>query len=57
MNLYDLLGREVLRIVDGAQAIGRHAVTIDGSRLPPGVYVLWVLTGSRSQSRLLTVVR
>ena len=42
VGLYDLSGREVLRVVEGRFEAGSHSVAVNGESLPSGVYVLRV---------------
>jgi hypothetical protein len=53
--LFDVLGREVLRVVDGVQAAGRHAETLDTGSLAPGVYVARLTVGGQHWTRRLTI--
>jgi enterochelin esterase-like enzyme len=55
--LYDILGREVAVLVEGARPTGQHEVTVDASRLAPGLYVARLQAGSEVATRRLTVVR
>ncbi|MEM1044039.1 MAG: T9SS type A sorting domain-containing protein [Bacteroidota bacterium] len=55
--VFDLLGREVLRLAEGEMAAGRHAVLFDGSGLPSGVYLLRLATVEQSQTQQVTLVR
>ncbi|MBE0432992.1 T9SS type A sorting domain-containing protein [candidate division WOR-3 bacterium] len=38
LSVYDLIGQEVARLVDGELPAGSHSVTLDGRDLPDGVY-------------------
>lgn len=37
--VFDILGKEVARLVDGIQTEGEHSVNFDGSSLPSGMYI------------------
>ncbi len=55
LSVYDLLGREVARLVDGPQPPGRHEVPFDAAGLPAGTYLCRLQAGGRASSH--TVVR
>ncbi len=38
LSIYDLLGREIVTLMDGPRSLGDHSVLFDGSGLAPGVY-------------------
>jgi hypothetical protein len=64
LAVYDVLGREVVLLADGAFEAGRHAATLDGSRLPSGTYLVRLEVGDpargaggRVLARPLTVLR
>ncbi|MBU1708284.1 T9SS type A sorting domain-containing protein [bacterium] len=38
LKVYDLLGREIVTLMDGVQTAGNHSVFFDGSDLPSGIY-------------------
>lgn len=54
--LYDVLGREVALLHEGALGRGRHEIQFDASDLPAGVYVLRLRTAEAAIARLVTVV-
>ncbi len=37
--VYDMIGKEVARLVDGIQNEGEHSVSFDGGSLPSGMYI------------------
>ena len=55
--LYDVLGREVARLADGAVPAGPASVEIDTADLPTGTYVLRLQAESGTLTRTITVVR
>ena len=57
LDLFDLLGRRVATVLDEARAAGPHAVRLDTSRLPSGVYLARLRAGDRTATRRLAVVR
>ncbi len=57
LAVYDVLGREVARLVDGTMSAGTHEAAFDGSSLPAGVYVYRLTAGGQARTRTLTVAR
>jgi hypothetical protein len=55
--VYDAMGREVRRLVDGLQGAGVHEVTFDAASLPSGVYIYRLEAGSFQQVRSMTLVK
>ncbi|MEO1513155.1 MAG: T9SS type A sorting domain-containing protein, partial [Planctomycetota bacterium] len=55
--LYDVLGRVVATLADGAHAAGRHEAMLDAAGLPSGAYVARLDAGGVALTRRLTVVR
>ena len=55
--VYDLLGHEVLRLVDASQQPGGYSVVADVSSLPAGRYVCTLHTPAIVQSQNLEIVR
>lgn len=55
--VYDALGRRVAVLAEGAFDTGRHALPLDASALPSGVYVVRVTVGAEVQTARVTVVR
>jgi hypothetical protein len=55
--VYDLLGRAVAVLVDGEHAAGRYTVTLDGSHLAAGVYLVRMTAGDDfAQAQRVTVL-
>ncbi len=57
LTVYDVLGREVARLVDGEVEAGRHEAALDGAGLPAGVYLVRLTAGSVTETQRLTLVR
>jgi hypothetical protein len=51
--VYDVLGREVARLVEARQGAGRYRVTLDGRILSPGVYFYRIGVGSAQTTRMI----
>ena len=61
ITVYNTLGREVKRLVDGYARAGRHTARFDGSDLPSGVYLVRMeaegATGTHAETERVTLVR
>lgn len=57
LNIYDVLGREVVTLVDGEQASGLHSVTFDASRFASGVYFCTLTAGQVVQTKKLVLMK
>ena len=57
LAVYDVLGREVAVLADGALAAGTHELTLDGRRLPSGVYTVRATGAGLDLVRRVTVLR
>ncbi len=55
--VYDLLGRRVAVLAEGAVAAGRHTARLEAGTLAPGVYVVRMTAGSFAATQRVTVVR
>jgi hypothetical protein len=55
--VYDLFGRETVRLVDRTQEAGTHNFTFDASGLPSGVYMARLETRDVSRTRVMTVLK
>lgn len=55
--VYDMMGREVSRLVDGSVAAGFHDVQYDTSDLASGMYLYRMKTADFTKTRRMTIVR
>jgi hypothetical protein len=46
LEVFDITGRQVATLMDGAQEAGTHAVTIDGTNLSTGIYFVRMSAGT-----------
>ena len=56
-EVYDSVGRRVAASDGGSQAPGAHAMTLDTSDLPTGVYVVRLQAGPQTATQRLSVIR
>jgi hypothetical protein len=57
LKVYDLLGREVAVLVNGALPAGSHSVTFDASTLTSGVYIYKLEAGGRSMTKRMSLIK
>lgn len=57
LEIYDVQGRLVQRIVDRQQQAGAYAYPFDAGHLPSGTYFYRLQTSSGTESRKMTIVR
>jgi photosystem II stability/assembly factor-like uncharacterized protein len=57
LAVFDLLGREVVRLVDGVMPRGDYSVTLDGSTLSSGVYCYRLITGQHSLAKSMILLK
>ncbi len=55
--VYDLLGRRVATLVDGFVNAGTHTIRFEDSRLPSGVYLYQLESGSYRATRRMTLMK
>lgn len=57
LTVYNALGKEVARVVDGVQEAGSHTVSFDASRLSSGIYYYRLASGSFSATKKMTLLK
>lgn len=57
LNVFDLHGRELARLVEGERGSGIHSVAFDAAIFESGVYIYQLRAGSYFQSRKMVVIR
>ena len=57
LKVFDLLGREIATLADGAQPSGSYSVRFDASRYASGVYIYRLTTPDQSIARTMMLVK
>jgi hypothetical protein len=57
LKIYDIIGREVTTLVNGFQEAGLHNVKFDASKLPSGVYLYRITTGTYVETKKLVLIK
>ncbi len=57
MVIYDVLGREVVALVNTSQAPGTYEVKFDGSHIASGIYYYRLTVGNHTATRAMMLIR
>lgn len=57
LKVFDILGREIVTLVDEKLSAGEHRVTFDGENLPSGVYFYQLQVGNWIQQRKMVLLK
>ncbi|NLH62282.1 MAG: T9SS type A sorting domain-containing protein [Ignavibacteriales bacterium] len=57
LGIYDILGKEVTKLVDKEQEAGRYQVTFDASKLASGVYICRIIAGDFVKTIKMSLVK
>ena len=57
LTIYDVTGREVVKLMEGMKSAGAHQVVFDGKDLTSGVYFVRLETGEFRQTRKMLLVK
>ncbi|MFZ1460757.1 MAG: T9SS type A sorting domain-containing protein, partial [Ignavibacteria bacterium] len=57
LSVFDVLGNEVVTLVNEKQSAGRHEAELDGSRLASGIYFYKLTAGNFSDTRKLILLK
>jgi hypothetical protein len=57
LAVYNLVGQEVARLVDGPQSAGRHTVQFEASALPSGVYFYRLTSGDFAATAKMVLMK
>jgi hypothetical protein len=57
LKIYDILGREVITVVNEVKSKGRYEVVFDASQLASGLYIYEITSGSYKASKKMTLIK
>jgi len=57
LKLYNLLGQEIVTLVDEVQEAGYRSVRFDGSVYPSGIYIYRISAGPFTESRKMLLLK
>ena len=57
LKVYDVLGKEVLALVNGNKEAGNYSVNFDASQLPSGVYIYRIQSGEFISSKKMILLK
>ncbi len=57
LSVFDMTGREIIRLVNQEQNQGEYKVTVDGSNMASGVYFYLIKAGSFSETHKMILLR
>ena len=57
LNVYDMSGREVARLVDGIKEKGSHIIVFNASSLSSGIYIYKIDAGEFSSVKKMTLLK
>ncbi|MBI1937818.1 MAG: T9SS type A sorting domain-containing protein [Ignavibacteriales bacterium] len=57
LKVYDMLGREVVELVNENKTAGYHEVTFDASKLTSGVYIYIIRAGKYTESKKMILTK
>lgn len=57
IRVYNMLGREVAKLVEGRQSAGRHTLQFNAQELSSGIYYVRMTSGNFSETRSISLVK
>ncbi|OPZ76382.1 MAG: hypothetical protein BWY77_01914 [bacterium ADurb.Bin431] len=57
LEVYDITGRMVVRLIDGRREAGEHGVVFNGAGLPSGIYLYRLTAEGKHQVKRMLLLR
>ena len=57
IKVFDILGREVITLLNDNKIAGNYSLTFDGSDLSTGIYFYQIRTGNFTQTKKMIILR
>ena len=57
IKVYDLLGREIITLVNEEKAAGKYDVKFNAANLPGGVYIYRITAGDYASSKKMLLLK
>lgn len=57
LNIYDILGRKVITLINDVKPAGRYEVDFNGSALASGIYIYSIMAGSFNSSQKMMLLK
>jgi len=57
LKVYNILGKEIVTLVDDFKMAGNYEVTFDATNLPSGIYFYKLLTGNNLKTRKMILMK
>jgi len=57
LSIFDIMGREVMQLVNENQPVGRYQLSFDGSAVPAGLYFYRITSGEFTLVRKMLLIK
>lgn len=57
LKVYNILGEEVVELVNEYKTAGKYLINFNGANLPSGMYIYWIQNGDYYESKKLLLLK
>jgi hypothetical protein len=57
LRIFDILGREIITLINEKQEAGNHTVQFDASNLPSGIYIYRIVSGTFTATKKMILLK